>query len=125
MPTLDWIGKKAVINHHNEVPFHLLTEVPDLSLGEWGSGNLLVEGDTLLALKALLPYYAGQVKCIYIDPPYNSGVWDLGSGLTFDISKKQVSSIKKLARQFISNFPSTILPYLQFFNFQRQVLVIN
>ncbi len=38
-----------------------------------GSGNLLVEGDNLLALKALLPYYAGQVKCIYIDPPYNTG----------------------------------------------------
>ena len=73
MPTLDWIGKKAVVNHHNEVPFHLLKEVPDLSVGEPGSGNLLVEGDNLSALKALLPYYAGQVKCIYIDPPYNRG----------------------------------------------------
>ena len=73
MPTLDWIGKKAVINHHNEVPFHLLKEAPDLSVGEAGNGNLLVEGDNLLALKALLPYYAGQVKCIYIDPPYNTG----------------------------------------------------
>jgi adenine-specific DNA-methyltransferase len=73
MPTLDWIGKKAVINHHNEVPFHLLKEAPDLSVGEPGSGNLLVEGDNLLALKALLPYFAGQVKCIYIDPPYNTG----------------------------------------------------
>ncbi len=73
MPTLDWIGKKAVINHHNEVPFHLLREVPELSVGEPGSGNLIVEGDNLTALKALLPYYAGQVKCIYIDPPYNTG----------------------------------------------------
>ncbi len=73
MPTLDWIGKKAVVNHHNEVPFHLLKEVPDLSVGEPGSGNLLVEGDNLVALKALLPYYAGQIKCIYIDPPYNTG----------------------------------------------------
>ena len=73
MPTLDWIGKKAVLNHHNEVPFHLLKEVPELSVGDPGSGNLLVEGDNLLALKALLPYYAGQVKCIYIDPPYNTG----------------------------------------------------
>jgi adenine-specific DNA-methyltransferase len=73
MPTLDWIGKKAVINHHNEVPFHLLREVPELSVGELGTGNLLVEGDNLLALKALLPYYAGQAKCIYIDPPYNTG----------------------------------------------------
>jgi adenine-specific DNA-methyltransferase len=73
MPTLDWIGKKAVINHHNEVPFHLLKESPDLSVGEPGSGNLLVQGDNLIALKALLPYYVGQVKCIYIDPPYNTG----------------------------------------------------
>jgi adenine-specific DNA-methyltransferase len=72
MPTLDWIGKKAVLNHHNEVPFHLLRCDPDLSVGE-ASGNLLVQGDNLLALKALLPYYAGQVKCIYIDPPYNTG----------------------------------------------------
>lgn len=73
MPTLDWIGKKAVLNHHNEVPFHLLKEVPELSAGEHGSGNLLVEGDNLIALKALLPYYAGQVKCVCIDPPYNTG----------------------------------------------------
>jgi len=73
MPTLNWIGKKAVENHHRQVPFHLLKEVPSLSVGDPGSGNLLVEGDNLLALKALLPYYAGQVKCIYIDPPYNTG----------------------------------------------------
>ena len=73
MPTLDWIGKKAVLNHHHQVPYHLLKDVPDLSVGDPGSGNLIVEGDNLLALKALLPYYAGQVKCIYIDPPYNTG----------------------------------------------------
>lgn len=73
MPTLDWIGKKAVVNHHREVPFHLLKEVPELSCGDPSSGNLIVEGDNLLALKALLPYYAGKVKCIYIDPPYNTG----------------------------------------------------
>ncbi len=73
MPTLNWIGRKAVENHHKQVPFHLLKEAPELSVGDPGSGNLLVEGDNLLALKALLPYYAGQVKCIYIDPPYNTG----------------------------------------------------
>ncbi len=73
MPTMDWIGKKAVVNHHKEVPFHLLKCDPDLSVGDPESGNLLVQGDNLLALKALLPYYAGQVKCIYIDPPYNTG----------------------------------------------------
>ena len=64
MPTLNWIGKEAVLNHHRDVPFHLLRDVPALSVGDPGSGNLLVEGDNLLALKALLPYYAGQVKCI-------------------------------------------------------------
>ena len=73
MPTLNWIGKKAVENHHQQVPFHLLKDVPELSVGDPGSGNLIVEGDNLLALKALLPYYAGQAKCIFIDPPYNSG----------------------------------------------------
>lgn len=73
MPTLNWIGKEAVVNHHNEVPFHLLRVSPDLSIGDPVTGNLLLQGDNLLALKALLPYYAGQVKCIYIDPPYNTG----------------------------------------------------
>jgi site-specific DNA-methyltransferase (adenine-specific)/adenine-specific DNA-methyltransferase len=73
MPTLNWIGRKAVENHHRQVPFHLLKDVPELSVGDPGAGNLLVEGDNLLALKALLPYYGGQVKCIYIDPPYNTG----------------------------------------------------
>jgi adenine-specific DNA-methyltransferase len=73
MPTLNWIGKEAVVNHHHQVPFHLLKDVPDLACGEPGDGNLIVQGDNLVALKALLPYYAGQVKCIYIDPPYNTG----------------------------------------------------
>ena len=77
MPTLNWIGKEAVINHHDEVPIHTLTHDRDRSFGvenePLGTGNLLIEGDNLLALKALLPYYAGRVKCIYIDPPYNTG----------------------------------------------------
>ena len=73
MPTLNWIGKEAVVNHHQHVPFHLLKDVPDLACGDPGSGNLIVQGDNLVALKALLPHYAGQVKCIYIDPPYNTG----------------------------------------------------
>ncbi|MDQ3226744.1 MAG: site-specific DNA-methyltransferase [Chloroflexota bacterium] len=73
MPTLDWIGKRAVLNHHREIPFRLLKENPELSAGDTNSGNLLVEGDNLHALKALLPYYARQVKLIYIDPPYNTG----------------------------------------------------
>lgn len=73
MPTLNWIGKDAVINHHREVPMRLLECDRNLSVGDPDSGNLLVEGDNLEALKALLPYYKGQVKCIYIDPPYNTG----------------------------------------------------
>jgi adenine-specific DNA-methyltransferase len=73
MPTLNWIGKDAVVNHHRQVPFHLLKDVPELACGQPGDGNLIVQGDNLVALKALLPYYAGQVKCIYIDPPYNTG----------------------------------------------------
>ena len=77
MPTLNWIGKEAVVKHHKEVPFRLLEPVPELSCPNpqtgADSGNLIVQGDNLHALKALLPRYAGQVKCIYIDPPYNTG----------------------------------------------------
>ena len=76
MPTLDWIGKDAVVKHHKEVPYRLLEPEPALSRGDAASGNLIVQGDNLHALKALLPRYAGKVKCIYIDPPYNTGVDD-------------------------------------------------
>ncbi|MBC8183936.1 site-specific DNA-methyltransferase [candidate division KSB1 bacterium] len=73
MPTLDWIGKEAVLKHHKDVPFRLLNHISKLSYGDPVSGNMLIEGDNLEALKALLPYYKGKVKCIYIDPPYNTG----------------------------------------------------
>ena len=73
MPVLDWIGKSAVVKHHRDVPYRLLEPVPALSCGDPDSGNLIVQADNLHALKALLPRYAGQVKCIYIDPPYNTG----------------------------------------------------
>ncbi len=73
MPTLNWIGKDAVVRHHKDVPLRLLEPVPELCCGPADSGNLIVQGDNLHALKALLPRYAGQVKCIYIDPPYNTG----------------------------------------------------
>ncbi|OGW15095.1 MAG: hypothetical protein A2035_02615 [Nitrospirae bacterium GWA2_42_11] len=71
MPVLDWIGKRQVINHDKEVPFRLLKRVDSLSVGK--SENLIIKGDNLEALKALLPYYYNKVKCIYIDPPYNTG----------------------------------------------------
>src|SRR3989338_5390770 len=72
MPTLNWIGKEAVVNHDKEVPFRLLKKVKSASVGE-NSQNLIIHGDNLEALKALMPYYKGKIKCIYIDPPYNTG----------------------------------------------------
>lgn len=73
MPKIDWIGKDAVVRHHLEVPYRLLHCNGKLSTGDVDAGNLLVQGDNLEALKTLLPYYAGKVNCIYIDPPYNTG----------------------------------------------------
>ena len=73
------------------MPFRLLQEVPELSTGGTsGAGNLLVQGDNLLALKALLPYYAGQVRCVYIDPPYNTGNegWAYNDNVNSPIIKK-------------------------------------
>jgi adenine-specific DNA-methyltransferase len=72
MPTLNWIGKEAVVNHEKQVPFRLLKKVKSISVGE-NSQNLIIHGDNLEALKALMPYYVGKIKCIYIDPPYNTG----------------------------------------------------
>ncbi|MCM2303596.1 MAG: site-specific DNA-methyltransferase [Elusimicrobia bacterium] len=95
MPTLNWIGKEAVVNHHRQVPFRLLRDVPSLSCGDPGSGNLIVQGDNLLALKALLPYYAGQVKCIYIDPPYNTGNegWAYNDNTNSPVIKKWLGEV--------------------------------
>ncbi|EKD33223.1 MAG: hypothetical protein ACD_76C00068G0020 [uncultured bacterium] len=72
MPSLNWIGKDAVINHDKEVPFRLLKKIKSASVGD-NSQNLIIHGDNLEALKALMPYYIGKIKCIYIDPPYNTG----------------------------------------------------
>lgn len=78
MPTLEWIGKDKVINHHQDVPYRVLERI--YSYDENGqhdednsSENMIIRGDNLEALKALLPKYEGRVKCIYIDPPYNTG----------------------------------------------------
>jgi adenine-specific DNA-methyltransferase len=78
MPTLHWIGKDKVINHHMDVPFKVLEHSYGFDNGiqtdqETKSGNKIIHGDNLEALKALLPEYEGKVKCIYIDPPYNTG----------------------------------------------------
>jgi len=73
MPILSWLTRDEDIRRASRVPYRLLEEVPDLSAGDGDSGNMLIQGDNLEALKALLPFYAGRVKCIYIDPPFNTG----------------------------------------------------
>jgi adenine-specific DNA-methyltransferase len=73
MPTLNWIGKEKVVNHHTEVPFHTLKKMYDYPSPSSGGGGLIIHGDNLIALKSLLPEYENQIKCIYIDPPYNTG----------------------------------------------------
>lgn len=78
MPTLEWIGKDKVVNHHLDVPFRVLERKYSFDENgqhneDNGSENMIIRGDNLEALKALLPRYEGRVKCIYIDPPYNTG----------------------------------------------------
>ncbi len=72
MPTLHWLNREDSITASNRVPYRLLKEDPKLSYGDKNTENMLIQGDNLHALKALLPYYAGKVKCIFIDPPYNT-----------------------------------------------------
>ena len=75
MPRLHFKGKVFVENHHLAVPFHELLPVREKGLSKKASlhDNLIVHGDNLAALKSLLPTYHGKVKCVYIDPPYNTG----------------------------------------------------
>ncbi len=93
MPTLQFKGKTSVCNHHLAIPYHTLEPTDALCYQPYLTpkkgeqikletdsettasvlNNLLIEGDNLLALKALLPQFGGRVKCIYIDPPYNTG----------------------------------------------------
>lgn len=79
MPTLTWIGKEKVVNHHQEVPYRVLEHKygfradNEADRTPTDSGNKIIHGDNLEALKSLLPQYEGRIKCIYIDPPYNTG----------------------------------------------------
>ena len=78
MPTLEWIGKDKVVNHHLDVPYRVLERQYSFDENgkhdaDNGSENMIIHGDNLEALKSLLPQYEGRVKCIYIDPPYNTG----------------------------------------------------
>lgn len=79
MPTLNWIGKDKVVNHHLDVPYRILEhkygfrsdDLKDKS--ETHSGNMIIHGDNLEALKSLMPEFEGKIDCVYIDPPYNTG----------------------------------------------------
>lgn len=79
MPVLTWIGKDKVVNHHRDVPYRVLEHKYGFRAEDandrtpTGSGNKIIHGDNLEALKSLLPEYEGRIKCIYIDPPYNTG----------------------------------------------------
>lgn len=77
MPTLNWIGKEKVINHHQDVPYKILEPQYTFANGKESEGatsqNKIIHGDNLEGLKSLLPAYEGKIKCIYIDPPYNTG----------------------------------------------------
>ena len=78
VPTLNWIGKDKVVNHANDVSFHVLERKYSFDAQgnhekDNGSQNKIIHGDNLLVLKSLLPEYEGRIKCIYIDPPYNTG----------------------------------------------------
>lgn len=91
MPSLHWIGKEKVISHHLDVPFRVLDHQYGFGNGVQsdaitGSGNKIIHGDNLEDLKALLPEYEAEIKCIYIKPPHNTGeeslfqLWHLLSG---------------------------------------------
>lgn len=78
MPILEWIGKSKVVNHHLDVPYCVLDrkysfDESGTHEADNGSQNMIIHGDNLTALKSLLPKYEGNIKCIYIDPPYNTG----------------------------------------------------
>ena len=77
MPTLHWVGKDKVVNHHHDVPFRLLDKQYDFKAEPQAppnsSDNRIIHGDNLSVLKSLLPEFEGKINCIYIDPPYNTG----------------------------------------------------
>ncbi|WP_186422596.1 site-specific DNA-methyltransferase [Lacrimispora celerecrescens] len=100
MPTLEWIGKDKVVNHHLDVPYRVLEH--QYSYNESGkhkedinSENMIIHGDNLLALKSLLPRYEGQIKCIYIDPPYNTGTegWVYNDNVNDPVIRKWLGEV--------------------------------
>ena len=73
MPKLDWLTRSEDEKVSTHVPYRLLEAVAEHSYGDPSAENMLIQGDNLDALKALLPFYAGRVKCVFIDPPITRG----------------------------------------------------
>lgn len=107
MPTLNWIGKDKVISHHQDVPYKVLehkygfTSKKGEQTEPTQSGNKIIYGDNLEALKSLLPEYEGKVKCIYIDPPYNTGNegWTYNDNVNHPKIKKWLDETLKAKEQ--------------------------
>jgi adenine-specific DNA-methyltransferase len=107
MPTLNWIGKEKVVSHHQDVPYRVLEHKYGFTpeKGEQtvptNSGNKIIHGDNLEALKSLLPEYEGKVKCIYIDPPYNTGNegWTYNDNVNHPKIKKWLDETLKAKEQ--------------------------
>lgn len=107
MPTLNWIGKEKVVSHHQDVPYRVLEHKYGFTAdkGEQteptNSGNKIIHGDNLEALKSLLPEYEGKIKCIYIDPPYNTGNegWTYNDNVNHPKIKKWLDETLKAKEQ--------------------------
>jgi adenine-specific DNA-methyltransferase len=72
MPILNWLNKEQAVTTAKNCSYRLLNQVPELSYGDQDTDNMIIQGDNLEALKSLIPTHAGNVKCIFIDPPYNT-----------------------------------------------------
>ena len=105
MPTLDFKGKQFIYGHHLTVPIRTLQTDADKSLTANNdpslNNNLIIHGDNLYALKALLPKYAGRIKCIYIDPPYNTGNEGVGF-MMGDVPNRFLKCARKPAKRLMS-----------------------
>ena len=130
MPTLHWIGKDKVVNHHAEVPFRVLEhkygyrgDKPS-DTSETHSGNKIIHGDNLEALKALLPEYEGRVDCVYIDPPYNTGEegWVYNDNVNDPHIRKWLGEVvgvegEDLSRHDVSKTKATPIAIIQYRNY--------
>ena len=125
MPTLNWIGKEKVVSHHLDVPYKVLDHkygfeslIGD-SATPTNSGNKIINGDNLEALKSLLPEFEGKIKCIYIDPPYNTGneQWIYNDNVNHPKIQKLLEENKKaVLNNEISPFAAAISLLEQYFN---------